>query len=141
MNVAGTEKTSQPVSAAAPSPIPTPAARSEALATHAPTIAVRPRYAPRSSLGATLWFVWMVAMWLTFFVLLVANRLDGLWSAIRHLPLFVEIVLWVAFLPWMLGMAVWTSSWADWLRGLLVLCFAVGWTLLSIPRGKKVRSL
>jgi hypothetical protein len=91
---------------------------------------------PRSSLGARLWFVWMVGMWLTFFVLLFAGRLGDVWGAIRALPLLVEIVLWVLFLPWMLGMAVWTSGWADWLRVLLVLCFAIGWTVLSIPRAR-----
>lgn len=93
----------------------------------------------RPSLGAILWFVWMVAMWLAFFVLLFADRLDDLWRAILQLPLIVEIILWVLFLPWMLGMAVWTSTWADWLRVALVLCFAVGWTIVSYPRGKKAR--
>lgn len=89
------------------------------------------------SLGAILWFVWMVAMWLAFFVLLFAGRLDDLWHAILQLPLVVEIILWVLFLPWMLGMAVWTSTWADWLRVVLVLCFAAGWTIVSYPRAKK----
>ena len=93
----------------------------------------------RFSLGAWLWFIWMVGMWVAFFVLLFAGRLDGLWSAIRQLPLVVEIVLWVAFLPWMLGMAVWTSGWTDWLRVLLVLCFAFGWAIMSIPRTRPAR--
>jgi hypothetical protein len=34
----------------------------------------------RRPLGATIWFVWMVAMWAGFFALLVAERLDGVWS-------------------------------------------------------------
>jgi hypothetical protein len=76
----------------------------------------------------------MVGMWLAFFALLLADQLDGLWDSIRELPLLVEIVLWVAFLPWMLGMAVWTSSWPAWVRVVLVVCFAVGWTIVSIPR-------
>jgi hypothetical protein len=95
----------------------------------------------RASRGASLWFVWMVGMWLAFFVLLFANRLDSLWSAILHLSLVIQVVVWVAFLPWMLGMAVWTSTWADWLRVLLVACFALCWTLASIPRARKPRSL
>ena len=60
-------------------------------------------------LGATIWFVWMVAMWVMFFVLLAADRIDDIWSRVRDLPLLAEAVLWVAFLPWMLGSAVWTS--------------------------------
>jgi hypothetical protein len=31
---------------------------------------------------------------------------------------------------------VWTSSWGDVVRVLLVVCFAAGWTLVSIPRRK-----
>jgi hypothetical protein len=87
-----------------------------------------------SSLGARLWFLWMVGLWAAFFVLLFADRLGTLWNAVLHLPLLVEIVLWVLLLPWMLGMAVWTSSWSDWLRVTLVLLFAIGWTIASIPR-------
>lgn len=72
------------------------------------------QHAPRrTSLGAKLWFIWMVGLWVAFFVLLFADRLDELWRAILTLPLVVEIVLWVLFLPWMLGMAVWTSTWSD----------------------------
>jgi hypothetical protein len=79
----------------------------------------------------------MVGMWGAFFVLLFADRLDGLWSAIRDLPLLVEVVVWVVFLPWVLGTAVWTSSWPVGLRVLLIGCFAIGWTIASIPREKR----
>ncbi|HSL64578.1 MAG TPA: hypothetical protein VK874_07955 [Gaiellaceae bacterium] len=88
-------------------------------------------------LSATIWFVWMVAMWGVFLVLLAADRLDGLWSWIRGLPLLVEGVLWIAFLPWLLATAVWTSSWSGVVRVLLVCCFAVGWTLSAIPRARR----
>jgi hypothetical protein len=60
----------------------------------------------RHTLGSALWFLWMVGMWAAFFVLLFADKLDGLWGAIRDLPLAIEIALWLPFLPWMLGMAV-----------------------------------
>ena len=73
----------------------------------------------RRPLGATIWFVWMVAMWVGFFVLLLADRIGGVWGWVRDLPLVVELVLWVALFPWLLGSAVWTSSWAGWLRLLL----------------------
>jgi hypothetical protein len=88
-------------------------------------------------IGATLWFLWMVAMWAAFFVLLFADRLEAIWSAIRDLPLLVEVVLWVLFLPWMLGTAVWTNSWPAGLRILLVGGFVIGWTIVSIPREKQ----
>jgi hypothetical protein len=97
------------------------------------------RRAEQRPVGATIWFVWMVAMWAGFFVLLAAERIDGVWSWVRDLPLLVELVLWVALFPWLLGAAVWTSSWAGWLRLLLVLVFALGWSLASIPRPKQRR--
>jgi hypothetical protein len=89
------------------------------------------------SLRAKVWFAWMVVMWAAFFALLAAGQLDGLWSAIRDLPLVAQILLWIPFFPWMLGMAVWASSWVAWLRVTLVVCFAVGWTLASLPRAKR----
>jgi hypothetical protein len=97
--------------------------------------ALRP--SDRRPLGATIWFVWMVAMWAGFFVLLVAAQISGVWDWVRDLPVLVEIVLWVALFPWLLGAAVWSSSWMGWVRLLLVLVFAFGWSLVSIPRRKQ----
>ncbi len=82
--------------------------------------------------------MWMEAMWIAFFALLLADELPALYDSVRELPLVVEIVAWIAFLPWMLGMAVWTSSWSEVVRVLVVLSFAVGWSLLSIPRKRPV---
>jgi hypothetical protein len=93
----------------------------------------------RRPLGATIWFVWMIAMWAAFIVLLAADRIDGVWGWVHELPLLAELVLWVALFPWFLGAAVWTSSWAGWLRLLLVLVFAFGWSLASIPRRKQAK--
>ena len=95
------------------------------------------RRSERRPLGARIWFVWMVAMWVGFFLLLLTDRIDGVWSWVRDLPLLVELALWVALFPWLLGAAVWTSSWAGWLRLLLVLVFALSWSLASIPRRKR----
>jgi hypothetical protein len=84
--------------------------------------------------GSLVWFGWMEAMWGAFFALLFASQLDAVWSWIRDLPFVAEIVMWVAFFPWLLGTAVWGSSWAGWLRLLLVVVFAIGWSFASIPR-------
>ncbi len=132
------ETTAQAEPDASPSPVPAPEMWSSAAVSREPPAARERRFAQaRSSPFGTLWFVWMVVMWVAFFVLLFADRLDAVWNAIRQLPIVVEIVLWIAFLPWMLGMAVWTSSWAGWLRAFLVICFAAGWTLASVPRVMK----
>jgi hypothetical protein len=93
---------------------------------------------PRNpSAGAVLWFVWMVGMWAAFFVLLRLDRLDAVWTWVRDLPLLVEVIAWFLFLPWILGTAVWTSGWSEPVRVALVLTFALGWTIVSIPRAKK----
>jgi hypothetical protein len=76
----------------------------------------------------------MEAMWVAFFVLLAAGELPELRDAVRDLPLAVELVAWVAFFPWLLATAVWTGSWSEPVRIALVALFAVGWSLLSIPR-------
>jgi hypothetical protein len=76
----------------------------------------------------------MEAMWIAFFGLLLAGELPDLYESVRDLPLAGEIVAWIAFFPWMLGMAVWTSSWSEAVRVLLVLSFAIAWSLIFVPR-------
>jgi hypothetical protein len=97
---------------------------------------VRPQ---ASRVGGVLWLLFMVAMWIVFFVALYADRLDSVWHWARDLPLVVELVLWLLTFPWLLAAAVWENSWPSWLRVLLVVTFAAGWTWISIPRGKAER--
>lgn len=91
---------------------------------------------PRRSVGSVVWFAWMVALWIAFFALLLADRLWDVWDWIVDLPLVAEVVVWIVFFPWVLGTFVWTRDWADGLRLMLVVLFAVGWTAVSIPRKK-----
>lgn len=89
--------------------------------------------------GSVLWFLWMLGMWVAFFVLLRLDQIDVVWTWVRDLPLVAEVVAWFLFLPWMLGTAVWTSDWSEGVRVALVLTFALGWTIISVPRSKKSR--
>lgn len=92
---------------------------------------------PQSShLGGVLWLCFMVGMWAAFFVALLGDRLDDVWRWARDLPLLLELGFWFLTFPWLLGTAVWESSWATWLRVGLVASFAIGWTLISIPRAR-----
>jgi 4-amino-4-deoxy-L-arabinose transferase-like glycosyltransferase len=88
----------------------------------------------RITRGSVLWFLWMVGLWVVFFVFLRSGRLDDMASTIKDLPLPVELLVWFVFFPWVLGTAVWTSGWAETTRLLLVVLFALGWTIVSIPR-------
>ena len=89
-------------------------------------------------LSGVPWFLFVIGMWLMFVVsaIFFADTLDDVWSWVRGLPLLLEAVLWLALLPWLLGLAVWESSWQEWLRVSIVALCAIGWTAISIPRRK-----
>jgi hypothetical protein len=105
------------------------------IGTPGPDVRLVDRLRPESSrLGGLVWLVFMVGMWIAFFAALFADQLDAVREWVRALPLVAELGLWLVAFPWLLGTAVWESSWAPALRTLLVAAFAVGWTLISIPR-------
>jgi hypothetical protein len=72
-------------------------------------------------------------LWVGFAVALVVNRewLDLLWNWVRALPVVAEVVVWVVFLPVMVGLWVWESSWPL-LGRVLALAGMVVWTLLAV---------
>ena len=72
-------------------------------------------------------------LWAGFAVALVVDRewLDLLWNRVQALPAIAEIVVWVLFLPIMVGLWTWESSWPA-LVSLLVFAGIVGWTLLAV---------
>jgi hypothetical protein len=56
------------------------------------------------------------------------------WTTIRGLPLIVQALAWLLFLPVMVGLWIWETSWPLIVRVLLVLGIA-GWNLLVLlPR-------
>ncbi len=84
------------------------------------------------------WFTLMVGMWSAFSTLLIVSpeTLEDIWNWLTGLPLAAEIVMWILLLPWVLGLAVWQSSWEEWLRLLIVALLGAGWTVASKPRVK-----
>jgi hypothetical protein len=72
-------------------------------------------------------------LWVGFAIALVVNRewLDLLWNWVRALPLVPEIILWVVFLPIMVGLWIWESSWPALVR-LLASAGIVVWTVLAV---------
>jgi hypothetical protein len=71
------------------------------------------------------------ALWALFSYALVRNRpsLDGAWLRIRHLPLVVQAVAWLLFLPVLAGLWIWRSRWPLVSRLVLIGGLA-GWNLL-----------
>jgi hypothetical protein len=76
-------------------------------------------------------FVVFAVIWAAFAVGVVASQgsVDQAWQAIRDLPLVVQIVVWVLFLPAMVGLWVWETTWPLIVRLVLVAGIA-GWNLL-----------
>ena len=74
--------------------------------------------------------------WVLFGVALVWSQgsLDQTWAMIRGWPLFVQLVVWILFLPVMIGLWVWETSWPLIIRLVLVAGVA-GWNLfMFLPR-------
>jgi ABC-type amino acid transport system permease subunit len=79
-------------------------------------------------------------VWMAFGVGLVWSQgtIDQAWEFIRGLPLLLQIVVWVLFLPVMIGLWIWETTWPLALRLLLVIGVA-GWNLLMfLPRAAQI---
>jgi ABC-type amino acid transport system permease subunit len=63
------------------------------------------------------------------------GSVDQAWQTVRGLPLIVQIAVWVLFLPVMIGLWVWETSWPLMVRLVLVIGVA-GWNLfMFLPKG------
>jgi hypothetical protein len=76
-------------------------------------------------------FVVFAVIWVAFAAGLIWSQgsIDQAWQMIRDLPLIVQIIVWVLFLPVMIGLWVWETSWPLIVRLVLVVGVA-GWNLL-----------
>jgi ABC-type amino acid transport system permease subunit len=81
-------------------------------------------------------FAVFAVLWVAFGAALVWSQgsLDAAWQSIRSLPLIVQGLIWLAFLPVMLGLWIWETTWPLVLRLILVIGIA-GWNLIVfLPR-------
>ena len=86
-------------------------------------------------------FLLFAVLWIGFAIALVWSQgsLDQAWQAIRSLPLVVQAVVWVLFLPVMAGLWIWETSWPLVVRLVLVVGLA-GWNLLMfLPRALQAK--
>jgi hypothetical protein len=86
-------------------------------------------------------FAIFAIIWVAFAAGLVFSQgsVDQAWQAIRDLPLIVQIVVWVLFLPVMIGLWVWETSWPLVVRLVLVVGVA-GWNLfMFLPRALQAK--
>lgn len=83
-----------------------------------------------------LLFLGFAALWFGFFVALVVDPtiLESVGRTIEGLPVVVQLVTWVLFLPLTAGLWTWTTDWPLVVRVVLVVGLA-GWNLVMfIPR-------
>jgi phosphatidylserine synthase len=83
-----------------------------------------------------LLFVAFAALWLAFGAALIWSQgsLDAAWQWIQGLPLLAQAVVWLLFLPAMIGLWIWESTWPLIVRLILIAGIA-GWNLfVFLPR-------
>ena len=76
-------------------------------------------------------FAIFAVMWIAFGAALTLSQgsIDDAWRTIQGLPVIVQILVWVLFLPVMAGMWIWETTWPLVVRLTLVIGVA-GWNLL-----------
>ncbi|MHB1342452.1 MAG: hypothetical protein ACYC77_11110 [Coriobacteriia bacterium] len=62
-----------------------------------------------------------------YYLITEPGRLTQLWAWVRSLPLIVQGVIWLLFLPWMIALWVWTLPWALPVR-LVLVAGVLAWT-------------
>ena len=85
-------------------------------------------------------FAVFAVLWVAFGAALVWSQgsLDATWATIRGLPLIVQIVAWLLFLPVLAGLWIWETTWPLLVRVFLIVALA-GWNLLVLlPRAAQV---
>src|SRR5687767_5882261 len=94
-------------------------------------------------MGAYVFVIVCTAIWIAFGWALAARPivLDHAWGRVRGLPLLAKPVVWVAFVPWLAGLAVWESSWGTPRArrriavALVALAFIVFWSSVTFGGG------
>jgi hypothetical protein len=86
-------------------------------------------------------FAIFAVIWIAFAAGLIFSQgsVDQAWQTVRSLPLIVQIGVWVLFLPVMIGLWVWETSWPLIVRLVLVVGVA-GWNLIIfLPRALQAK--
>ena len=76
-------------------------------------------------------FVAFAVLWVGFGYALVVSQgsLDEAWHWVRSLPLILQGVAWLLFLPVLIALWIWETAWPMVLR-LVVIVGLAGWSLL-----------
>ena len=86
-------------------------------------------------------FAIFAVIWVAFGAGLIFSQgsVDQAWQTIRDLPLIVQIVVWILFLPVMIGLWIWETTWPLIVRLVLVVGVA-GWNLfMFLPKALQAK--
>ena len=81
-------------------------------------------------------FAVFAVIWIAFGYGLLRSQatVDRAWARIRALPMLVQLLVWLLFLPVMLGLWIWKTTWPLVVRVALLIGIA-GWNLIVfLPR-------
>lgn len=81
-------------------------------------------------------FAIFAVIWIAFGVGLIWSQgsVDAAWQAVQDLPWFLEILVWLLFLPVMVALWIWETTWPLALRVLLVVGIGVWNLFILLPR-------
>jgi hypothetical protein len=81
-------------------------------------------------------FLIFAAMWAAFGVAIVVSQgsIDEAWQWTRTLPLLVQGLVWLLFLPVMAGLWIWETTWPIVLRVVLVAALAWWNLMMFLPK-------
>ena len=88
-----------------------------------------------SVVSGALWIVFIVVGWLVFAYLAFGapGGLAAAWTAVHSLTLYLQVILWLLLLPWMVSLWIANSTMALWLRAALILMIFVATFAITIP--------
>ena len=81
-------------------------------------------------------FAILSLLWLGFAAALIFNQaiLDSVWQALRGLPMFIQVVVWLIVLPVAFGLWIWETSWPLWIRLILVIGLGIATIYTFFPK-------
>jgi hypothetical protein len=81
-------------------------------------------------MGGYFFLIVAIGAWVAFGFVLATRPvlLDQMWGAVRSLPAAAKPLVWIAFLPWLAGLAAWESNWGTRrVRLIVVVMIAAAW--------------
>lgn len=87
-------------------------------------------------------FVIFALLWLAFGAALILSQgsVDAAWEWVRGLPLILQALVWLLFLPVVVGLWVWETSWPLAIRLVLVGGLAAWSLFIFLPRATAASS-